>query len=554
MRTLNAVRLYLTVCVCQVSLVSANAQLPQCSDQGKWSEQSFVPGSVVQLSTPLLLTDGRVMAQYVTGASSGNPWQDWYALIPSRTGCYSLNATDCPGGQPASWSQLATLADFAPAAFASAVLPDGKVILEGGEFDQGMPADIYVGALYDPTNNTWTDIAPPTGWWIIGDAPSVVLADGTFMLGNACGNYGGTGQTALFDEKTLSWNSMPQPPEWTSEASFTLLPDDDVLFVGTCWPGQAADNTCTTVSNRRNSEIYNPALNEWTSGGNTPDKLYAYGNGFQESNSCSLDSPVFGEQGPAALLPTGLYFATGGFVQSANTVYTALYDPITEKWTATPDMPKVTVGTSTYTLSPEDEGSVVLPDGNYLIGTQARDNSGYLANNGVYYIEWNGSSYCQLTNLPDGIPSAPEMLTLPTGQILVMQVSWGWVYNYFIYTPKGTSFPGIEPQIVNPPATLYLGHTYEIKGRRFNGATQSSFFGDDFQNATNYPLVRIAIGSDVYYLKTHNPSTMGVATGLKIVSTSFDVPSVLPTGTGLLEVVTNGIPSKPVEVEVKHPL
>jgi len=45
--------------------------------------------------------------------------------------------------------------------------------------------------------------------------------------------------------------------------------------------------------------------------------------------------------------------------------------------------------------------------------------------------------------------------------------------------------------------------------------------------------------------------TMGVATGAKIVSTNFDVPSAMETGASTLEVVANGIPSVAVSVLVK---
>ena len=61
---------------------------------------------------------------------------------------------------------------------------------------------------------------------------------------------------------------------------------------------------------------------------------------------------------------------------------------------------------------------------------------------------------------------------------------------------------------------------------QFNGPTQATAYGDDLQNATNYPLVRIVNTNrgHVFYCKMHNPSSMGVATGSALVSTQFDVP------------------------------
>ena len=77
-------------------------------------------------------------------------------------------------------------------------------------------------------------------------------------------------------------------------------------------------------------------------------------------------------------------------------------------------------------------------------------------------------------------------------------------------------------------------------------------FGDEYQNCTNYPLVRITnTGTGhVFYARTHDHSTMGVATGKAIVSTHFDVPTTIDSGASTLVVVANGIASKPVNVTV----
>jgi hypothetical protein len=544
-----------SVLISYLSLSAARGDLPQCSDQGSWSTESFVVNSKrMELSSPLLLTDGRVMAQYLGGGSSSSkPWQDWYALTPSKTGCYSLNASQCKQGLPASWTPVASLSTtwsgmYAPAAFAAAVLPDGKVIIEGGEDNNGDRVEINMGAIYDPVANTWTAVGPPAGWAYIGDAPSTVLANGTFMLGNACGNNSGVGQTALFNEPALSWNIMSQPPAWTAEAVFTLLPDDTVVFIGTCWQGQKADHTCTTNTNEFDSEDYNPVTDKWTTLGNTAAQLYAHGPLKGEANSCVLNGPVFGEQGPAALLPNGTYFATGGSITGSATgsptvVHTSIYDLATHGWQSSPDLPTVTIGTTAYPLTAEDQGAVVLTNGNLLIATLAKD----APTTSVYYIEWNGNSYCKLTNVPAGIPSQSEMLTLPTGQIFIAGVSWGGRQDNFIYTPGGTTYRGIEPIVEALPIPLHLepGSSYLIAGKRFNGATQASFFGDDFQNSTNYPLVRITnrATGHVFYARTHDPNTMGVATGSMAVWTHFDVPANIENGPGRLVVVANGIES-----------
>jgi len=70
---------------------------------------------------------------------------------------------------------------------------------------------------------------------------------------------------------------------------------------------------------------------------------------------------------------------------------------------------------------------------------------------------------------------------------------------------------------------------------------------------SSYPLVRITNNSTkhVFYARTHDHSTMAIATGKKIVSTNFDVPKSAETGASSLVVVANGIPSAPVSVTVQ---
>ena len=51
------------------------------------------------------------------------------------------------------------------------------------------------------------------------------------------------------------------------------------------------------------------------------------------------------------------------------------------------------------------------------------------------------------------------------------------------------------------------------------------------------------ITQHVFYARTHDHSTMGVATGTKKVFTHFDVSATMETGASTLVVVANGIPS-----------
>src|SRR5580693_6643144 len=136
-------------------------------------------------SSALLLTDGTVMVQ----ASEGRAW---WRLTPDATGNY-VNGT---------WSKLAPLpSGYSPLYYAGAVLPSGQVVINGGEYNGGStPVETTLGAIYNPVTNTWKTLAGPSGWTQIGDAQSVVLSNGSYMLGNCCNS-----QQAILDATTLTW-------------------------------------------------------------------------------------------------------------------------------------------------------------------------------------------------------------------------------------------------------------------------------------------------------------------------------------------------------------
>jgi hypothetical protein len=98
---------------------------------------------------------------------------------------------------------------------------------------------------------------------------------------------------------------------------------------------------------------------------------------------------------------------------------------------------------------------------------------------------------------------------------------------------------------------LAAGRTYTLSGRQLAGLDQGSAYGDDVQDNTNFPLVRItnsATGA-VTYARTFNWSSVSIAPGTRS-STSFVLPPGTPTGRSTLVVVANGIASAPVNVTI----
>jgi len=105
-------------------------------------------------------------------------------------------------------------------------------------------------------------VAPPPGWANIGDAQSDVLANGTFMLAQACQNCTSENgrlstEDALFNASGLSWTVIPGQGknDPNDEEGWTLLPSGQLLTVD-AWL------TPTT-------ELFTPTSLSWSFGGNT---------------------------------------------------------------------------------------------------------------------------------------------------------------------------------------------------------------------------------------------------------------------------------------------
>jgi len=332
----------------------------------------------------------------------------------------------------------------------------------------------------------------------------VVLANGTYMQADALSS-----KEALFNATSLTWTTTGTgKADSNSEEGWELLPSGMVITID-------ANNSSTKA------EKYNPSTGTWSAAGNT---------------GVVLVDPGSHEIGPAVLRPDGTMLATGA------TGHNAIFNTITRTWSAAPDFPN-----QGGQLDIADGPATLLPNGNVLCATSP----GVFGPN-THFFEWDGSSFIPEPATPNATKKSSyegRMLTLPNGQVIYTDGS----KDVEIYTPIGSPQPSWAPTITSAPTSVTRGTSYQIKGTQFNGLSQAEGYGDDSAAATNYPLVRITNQGTghVFYARTHNHSSMGVATGTRAVSTSFDVPAGAETGASNLEVVANGIASNPVTVTVQ---
>jgi hypothetical protein len=355
------------------------------------------------------------------------------------------------------------------------------------------------------------------------------LADGRLLIGSKLFQ-----NLAALDPRTLTWTNVSETGKidgFNSEEGWTLLPDGSVL---------TADVKNAPATERFLLTGY--ASGNWVSAGDTLQDLHTPHMGPTPTHAPGC--PAYyapGEMGPALLRPDGTVFQVGA------SGYTAIYQPphfrstATGTWSIGPALPAG--------LNVEDGPAALLPSGHVLFGASPGD-----SDPGLQYFEFDGSSLNSVPAPADAPYDATyytQLLVLPTGQVLFVDDS----QSVEVYTPAvlPTYKPDWAPFIALAPSVLRPGQSYVVLGFQFNGLSAGSAYGDEYSNATNYPLARITnkASGHVTYARTHGHSTMGVATQFEPVWTYVDVPAGIETGVSYLEIVANGIPSERVRVVIE---
>ena len=445
----------------------------------------------------LLLTDGRLMCQDADAV-------DWWALTPDSQGSY-INGT---------WHQLASM-QTPRLYYASTVMKDGRVTVWGGEYtgDTSNKTDSNSGEIYDPVTDSWSLLPTPAGWWAIGDAPAALLPDGRELLGSIKDSA-----SAVWDPVANSWANAGSLLAGSEEASWVLLPTGDVITVD-----------CTRS---QESELWSNGVG-WVEAGALPVDVV-------ESSSKEI--------GPALLLPDGraMFFGATGA--------TLLYAPAaiagqSGSWTAGPTLPLDATGAQVVA---KDAPALLLPNGHVLLIAAAEGASGWGVSSNFYDVDPTVSPIAiTLVAAPSNAwqpPYAGRLLLLPTGEAAFSETGFS---ISILAAPTVVAVPA--PAITVAPGQADAGDTFQLTGTGFNGVSQSVAYGDDACMATNYPLVRLVNAStgSVTYARTHDHSTMGVATGSTLVTTQVTLPASLAGGTYQLVVVANGVPSLAVAISIQ---
>jgi hypothetical protein len=465
---------------------------------GTWTAVNPAPSG---LGTMMLLSDGSVMAQQA-GVTNV-----WYKLTPSSTGDYASGT----------WTTLAPMS-LQRQAFASNMLKDGRVFLVGGEYS-GSPVQfnrINTGEIYDPVSNTWSAITNfPNDQF--GDDPSILLDSGLVL----CGYIGDTYQTYLYYPITNTWtlaNYKVHADLSSDEETWLKLPDGSVLSYDV-W-SDAGDFHLSAA------QRYVPSTNTWVDAGTVPVDL----------SSATQGGKFSFEIGGATMLPDGRAWFVGA------TGHTAFYTPSTNSWVAGPDLPNG--------QHADDAPLCSMTNGHVLVAADGSSSSSpYSPPTHIY-------DYNPLTNMFTETEPPPfqgntslaaedfRMLALPDGRVAL---SSGFASNQlYLYTPDSGANPAWAPTISGITTGL-VGGTFTLTGTQLNGITAGASFGDDAEMDSNYPIVEfLDHGGSYHFARTFNWTSTDVQTGSTLVATNFTLPPGVTNGAYRVQVVTNGIASRPV--------
>ena len=438
----------------------------------------------------MLLSDGTVICKTFAGGVDGYGTL-WYRLTPDAQGSY-INGT---------WSAIAPMIG-SRLYFSSQILKDGRVYVAGGEYGSGGSS----AETYNPLTNQWTATQSPVDF--VSDANSEILEDGRVLQAIVQGNPF-LREVDIYNPANNTFINGPSCIGFHNESTWVKLPDGSILMV---------DRNSTA------SERYIPALNQWVADGNVPVALY---------------DPYGLETGAGLLLPDGRAFFIGSLGHTA--YYTPSGNATPGTWAAGPDLPNG--------QGQPDAAAAMMPNGKVLLNCSPVPTAfnHFPSPTSYYEFDYLANTYTRI-NAPQGglTTNTPcytsNLLVLPDGKILYcLQGS----STFYVYTPSGAAIAAGKPTIKK---LKKVGNAVRITGTLFNGISEGACYGDDFQMATNFPVVRFTNATNTFYARTYNWNSTGVMRGNAADTAFFTLPAGMPAGPYALTVVANGIASNPKNV------
>ena len=389
----------------------------------------------------------------------------------------SIHITQSPAGLvQGAWTAAPSMAEGRGSQTAT-LLPNGKVLVVGGNVASSPPLAPATAELYDPKTRTWSSAGSlSTPRW---GHTATLLPNGKVLVagGSPDDPYtpGSLASVEIYDPGTNTWSAAASMHTPRSFHSATLLADGRVLIAGgdavfNDIAGPSSHAISPSVSTLASTELYDPAANRWTDGPAmiTPRAKHAAtmladdrvlivggtaGLGLAEAGSgwrtaeiydpatqawSAAASMQFARVFPSAnLLPDGRVLVVGD--DGVNYRTTELFDPSTGRWSSGPDS---AVGRA-------EAATARLRDGRVLV-------AGGLGEKSAQIFDWHRNEWTNAGNLAT-LRSGATATLLVNGQVLVaggfgnLAMPWASVE---LYEPGGSHATAVSRGASSPSSPI----------------------------------------------------------------------------------------------------
>lgn len=422
-----------------------------------------------------------------------------------------------------------------------------SLISEGQILGAGLVSGTY---LYSIATNSWTFAANKVYESGSDEEGWTKLADGrilTYDIGKT--QAAGQSYAEIYDPVKNMWSGI-SPADGTANGTLPLL--TGTQFGSEIGPSlRLLDGRSFLAGASGHTALYTPSTNTWAPGPDIVGNLHG-------------NPAVFGaDDAPAAILPNGHVLLSADAGPS----------PVNSSGNVTSGSNIITNIPSTANLYvswpvTQTSGAPAIPAGANIVSVDSPSQIHMSQNataTGDVGIEFGGA-YSLPTQIFDFNPVAgtispvspaindtflntnayqTSMLMLPTGQLLFADGS----YQLWVYTPDGSASPQYQPVTNN--VVYNGGGVFTLTGKQITGQSAGAAYGDDAEMDENYPIVRLTSpAGKVFYCRTTNWSSVGVATGTTPETVNFTLHPAVTPGTYALVVSAAGISSPPTFISI----
>ena len=488
-----------------------------------------------------LLMDGTVMA------SSTAVRHHWYRFSASPSGGFL-------GG---SWTLPGQILDsrFGKQCFATAMLSDGRYLVAGGEYVYTTTGTITKIAdadvpdpkgnhnrvdIYDPLNNNWMP------------APDYPCTNSTTNVDAPCDGTAGLADTYFADAVSaplpspigggvakILFGSPSGAGSFSREFDPAVCPRDQACFANPWGPKRNLNNAPPSFTSGfgEGSFSFLPNGQVFLTAGRVA--TYDVNSGWSQALAAPAISPFNVDGGSALTLYDGRVLILGGETRF-NAIFNVNYGTNVNV-ASIPTMPVANVDGST-----DENGQVVMPNGNVLVAVHSNSGVGYKR---LFEFNPTAQGTGTFTDVsvggPDctaGVPCGGDLVQtpLPDGSVLVATDNSPDLYIYSPPGPQLTAFgvPTIS-QITGP-----VGQDYTLTGTTLNGVTNGANRDDEGHNYTSFPIVSMTTtNGETRYAQVISVSTTSIMAGTA-GTVKFRLPANwTPSGTVTVRVSASGLMS-----------